>query len=270
MQFFLKKRIFKVLIIASFLLAIIFINPQNFFTPLQRALIFIFAPFEKVSYTAAFTVEQSREFLNSIGNLKNENSQLLKQNQDLLAENAKLQSVGNENELLRQQLELLPRNQYSLISAFIISQDPQGLGNWLEIDRGSDDGIVKGDSVIVSKGILVGRIDEVSAKTAKVVLLTNPQSTINVATLKNNTKGVAKGEYGLGIIFDMILQTDVISAGDEVVTSGIGGDIPKGLYVGKVQEVHPSEDHLFQQAVITSPVQISQLQVLSVIKDSAQ
>ena len=175
-----------------------------------------------------------------------------------------LRDVENENTVLREQLNLLPRDHYNLEACFVISQDPNGMGNWLGIDKGSNDGIRVGDSVIVSKGVLVGRVQEVNAETAKVLLLTNPESTVNVATLKNGTKGVAKGEYGLGITFDMILQTDAINVGDEVITSG--GDIPRGLYVGTVQEVHSSEDYLFQQAVINSPVQASKLQILFVVK----
>ena len=148
----------------------------------------------------------------------------------------------------------------------MVSQDPNGTGNWLEIDKGSDDGIAEGMSVIVSKGILVGRIQQVSKNSSKVMLLTNPKSTINIMTVESGAKGVAKGEYGLGIIFDMVLQTDSINMGDSVITSGIGGDIPRGLYVGTIQEIHQSDDHLFQQAVLTAPIQFSKLQMVFVIK----
>jgi rod shape-determining protein MreC len=64
----------------------------------------------------------------------------------------------------------------------------------------------------------------------------------------------------------MILQTDTIKIGDNIVTSGVGGGIPRGLYVGTVQEVHDSDDHLFQQAVIVSPLQVSKLQIVFIIK----
>jgi rod shape-determining protein MreC len=198
--------------------------------------------------------------------LKKENENLIREKQKLLAENAMLGDVKNENMLLREQLNLIPRGDFNLTAAFVTSQDPNGMGNWLEIDKGSSDGIQMGMPVIVSSGILVGKVQEVSISNAKILLLTNPQSVVNVATLQDGTKGVAKGEYGLGIIFDMILQTDVIHVGSDVVTSGIGGDIPKGLYVGTVQEVHSSDDHLFQQAVISSPIQVSKLQMVFVIK----
>lgn len=266
MQTIFKKKISKVVMIGSVLVFMIIIKPDNFFNPARNFFSFLLAPFEKIFYSIAIKTQEIRDFGSSIGNLKHENEQLIMENQRLLSENSLLQNVSNENVILRQQLELLPRDQFDLVSAFVISQDPNGMGNWLQIDKGSSSGINKGDSVIVSKGILVGRVEEAFSDTAKIALLTNPESTINVATLKNGTKGVAKGEYGLGITFDMILQTAALNIGDDVITSGIGGDIPKGLYVGKVQEIHSSDDHLFQQAVISSPVQASKLQVLFVIK----
>ena len=86
-----------------------------------------------------------------------------------------------------------------------------------------------------------------------------------MATVQTGAKGVIKGEYGLGLIFDMILQTDSIQSGDEIVTSGIGGQLPRGLLVGTVQNVHASDDHLFQQATVVSPLQISKLQFVFVV-----
>ena len=262
-----SKKLFKLIFIAAILAVLIFLNPRKTFDPIENVFTLMLSPFQKVFYSLALDYENTRDFLGTIGQLKNENEKLINYNQELLAENAMLGSVDDENKVLRDQLNLLPRSSFDLIASFVVGQDPNGMGNWLEIDKGSEDGVVQGDSVIVSNGILIGRIDEVGSNTSKVVLLTNPESVVNVVTLKNGTKGVAKGEYGLGIVFDMILQTDQINVGDDVVTSGIGGDIPKGLYVGTVQEVHPSEDHLFQQATITSPVQASKLQILFVIKD---
>jgi cell shape-determining protein MreC len=79
---------------------------------------------------------------------------------------------------------------------------------------------------------------------------------------------VIKGEYGLGIMLDMVLQTDSINVGDSVVTSGISGEVPRGLYVGTIQEIHQSDDHLFQQAIIASPLQVAKTQIVFVIKNS--
>lgn len=260
-------KLFKVFFLSVIFLLLIFLNPYNFFNPFRGFANAIFLPFQKVFYSASIGIEGVEEFLGSISQLKNENEKLLEENRELLAKNALLGDMQSENAILREQLNLLPREKYDLIAATVVSQDPHGMGNWLEIDKGSSDGILSGMPVIVSKGILVGKIQEVGGNSSKIMLMTNSKSTINVMTSQNNTRGIAKGEYGLGIIFDMILQTDAVSAGDSVVTSGIGGEMPRGLYVGSVQEIHASDDHLFQQAVIAFPLTISKLQTVFIIKE---
>ena len=265
MQRFVTTKLFKVLLIALFFAGLMFLNPSRFFNPFRSGLAIIVSPFQKTFYSFSVGYENTREFISSIGQLKKQNAQLVKENLDLLSENAILQDAENENNLLRQQFDMLPRERFDLAAAFIVGQDPNGMGNWLEINKGSDDGLKIGMSVIISRGILIGRLQEVSTKTSKVILLTNPESNINVMASQSGAKGIARGEYGLGIIFDMILQTDSVQIGDSVLTSGVGGEIPKGLYIGKVQELHSSQDHLFRQAVVTAPLQIPKLQMAFVI-----
>jgi len=268
MRGILSIKLIKVFFALFIFLLLIFLNPYNFFSPFRSIANTFFLPFQKVFYTISIAVSGTGEFLGSIGQLKNENAKLLQENQHLLAENSKLLDMQNENVVLREQLKLLPRDKYDLIAASIVSQDPHGMGNWIEIDKGGDDGIVSGMPVIVSKGVLIGRIKDVGPNSSQIMLITNSKSTINVMTLQNSTRGIVKGEYGLGIIFDMILQTDNISVSDDVVTSGIGGEMPRGLYVGSVREIHPSNDQLFQQAVVTSPLQVSKLQTVFIIREN--
>lgn len=246
---------------------LVVLNPYEFFSPFRNAFSFALVPFQKIGYSFSLAAYNVTSFFSSIGQLKYENEKLLQENATLLSENARLKDFENENNILKQQLDLTPRDKYNLTAAYIVAQDPQGLGNWIEIDKGSDEGVSEGMAVIVSKGILVGKIEEVWAKSSKVMLVTNTKTTINSMT-SMGAKGVVKGEYGLGLILDMVLQTDEIKIGDDVITSGIGSNIPRGFYIGKIQEVHPSNDHLFQQAVVTSPLQISKLEVVFVVKNN--
>ncbi len=265
MQRVTSTKLFKVALLVIFFGLLIFVNPIGLLNPVRNVFLDLMAPFKKITYSTAVTFEGVRDFVSSIGQLKEENKKLINENERLLGERALLNDIKNENDVLREQLGLLPKNQFELLSATVISQDPNGMGNWIEIDKGDNDGVREGMPVVVSKGTLVGRIQDVTARNSKVILLTNPKSIVNVATTQTGAKGLAKGEYGLGIIFDMILQTDSIQSGNEVVTSGIGSEIPRGLYVGTIQNVHSSDDHLFQQAVVVSPLKISKLQFVFVL-----
>lgn len=270
MQKISHTKFFKVLLIVAFFGTLLIFNPYNFFSPARKAALFVAIPFQKVAYFFSLKTANMREFAFSVGQIKNENEELIRKNLDLVAENAKLKDVQEENVFLREQLNLLPREKFDLLPASIVSQDPHGLGNWLEIDKGTEEGLREGMAVIISKGILLGKLQEVGAHSSKVLLLTNPKSAINGVVAESGSKGIVKGEYGLGIVYDMVLQSDSLKSGDEVLTSGMGSEIPRGLYVGKIQEVHFSDDHLFQQATIVSPVQISQTQFVFVVKGNKQ
>lgn len=268
MEKFSQTKFFKVVLVLTLFGFLIFFNPYNFFNPARRAVLYFTVPFQKVFYFISLKSLTTKDFIFSIGQLKTDYEDLAQQTQGLLVENARLRDIEKENEFLREQLNLLPREKFEMTPANVVSQDPHGLGSWLEIDKGHSDGLKEGMAVVISRGILVGKLQEVYDHSSKVILLTNPKSAVNGIISETGTKGIAKGEYGLGFLYDMILQSDVINIGDEVITSGIGGDIPRGFYIGKVQEIHPSDDHLFQQAVLASPVETSNLQFVFVVKSS--
>lgn len=263
---FLSKNLFKVIFIIAVFGLLVFLNPHKFFNPVRNVAIRIMLPIQGMFRELSFKFSKSRDFVASIGKLKKENEDLAAENQRLVAQNANLKDAQKENETLREQLKLLPRTKFDLISAYITKQDPYGTGNWIEINRGTSDGVEADMPVIVSDGILVGKIGDVYPNSSQVLLLTNPQSLINAYDVETGAKGIARGEYGLGIILDMVLDSDSLQVGNNVMTSDIGKNIPAGLLVGTVQEIRNSPDKLFQQAIINSPVKISSLQYVFVVK----
>jgi len=264
---FIRTKLFKVILVVAVFGLLVFLNPGKIFNPVRSFYFGITYPFQKSFYFVSYKTSQISKFFSSIGNLKQENERLIGENQGLVAKNAMLNDMKKENTILRSQLELAPRGKFNLQSASIIGQDPNGLGSWIVIDKGEKDGIRKNMPVIVSDGILVGKIDETYFSSSKVILITNPQSSVNAVVSETEAKGIVRGEFGLGLILDMVLQTDVIQKDDEVITSGIGGDVPRGLVIGRIQEIYPSQDKLFQQAVVTPLAKFSKLRLVFVIKN---
>ena len=121
-------------------------------------------------------------------------------------------------------------------------------------------------AVSVEAGVLVGRVDEVYPLTSRVELLTHSESIVNAVTLDTNAEGIVKGEHGLGVVYDMVLQSDQLKNGDTVVTSGLGQVIPKGLLIGTLQDIRLTDDKLFQRATIQSPVRFDRLRNVFVIR----
>jgi rod shape-determining protein MreC len=224
-------------------------------------------PFQKTFYVIGKDISNKLNFLKSIRNLQEDNRRLTKENYNLLGQLAVLKDEKQENEKLREQLNLAPRIKFNLEASLVIGQDPQKLGNWLLIDKGSSNGIEEGMPVIAYEGILIGKIKEVTASSAQVELLSYATSAVNAVDLETEAKGIIRGEYGLGIIMDMISQKDLVNKGDTIVTSGLGSDIPRGLLIGEVQEINPSPDKLFQQAAIMPKIKYSDLELIFVIKN---
>jgi rod shape-determining protein MreC len=64
---------------------------------------------------------------------------------------------------------------------------------------------------------------------------------------------------------DKIPQDQAMTPGDTIITSGLGGDIPKGLIVGTVQSVNRSDNEVFQTAQLASPVKFNKLELVFVV-----
>lgn len=265
---YITSRLIKLTVIAAVCLLLIFLNPRGVFSPVRQVFYVAVYPFQKTFYILSRKTRETFDFLNSISELRRENEKLLRENDSLSAASAMLQQEKRENENLREQLKLIPRSKFDLESSFIIGQDPQKLGSWISIDKGSFSGIQNGMPVIVSDGILVGRVEETFGNSSRVNLLTSPSSSVSVIDLESGAKGVIRGEFGLGVIMDMVSQTDVLNLGDSIVTSGLSGDIPKGLLVGKVQSFASTGDKLFQKAIISPRVKYSNLDAVFVIKNN--
>jgi rod shape-determining protein MreC len=265
---YITSKLIKLAVIIAVCLLLIFLNPKGIFSPVRQVFTVAVYPFQKTFYILSRKTRETFDFLVSISELKKENERLLKENNSLSARTALVEQEKRENENLREQLGLIPRSKFNLESSFIIGQDPQKLGSWISIDKGSFSGIQSGMPVIVSDGILVGRVEEVFGNTSRVNLLTSPSSSVSVIDLESGAKGVIRGEFGLGVIMDMVNQTDILSTGDSIVTSGLSGDVPKGLLVGKIQSFSPTDDKLFQKATISPRVKYSNLDVVFVIKNN--
>lgn len=251
------------MIICAFL---IFFNPKGIFDPVQGFFLRVSLPFQKVFYTSSQKIGETVSFLGAISEIKKDNEKLTRENNALSAEITKLKQVESENGTLREQLELLPRDKFSLSGGFVIGKDPQGSESWIIFDKGARDGISVGMAVIVDSGILVGKIGEVYPTSSKINLLTGANSFVNVTDTETGAKGILRGEYGFGLVMDMVTQADILNVGDTIITSGLGSEIPRGLLVGKVKEVKISDDRLFQRAVVVSRIKYSDLDIVFAIK----
>jgi rod shape-determining protein MreC len=197
---------------------------------------------------------------------------LRQRNADLEAEVARLQTQViqlqqqvTETDILSALVDFArsnPENTYK--AAAVIGRDPSPFLRYIIINAGSNDNIRRGMPVVTDRG-LVGRVDAVTAEAARVQLITDSASAVNVTLQNSKTEAVMAGSLTGALSLDMIQQDADLQIGGIVLTSGLGGDYPPNILVGQVVSVRKLEAELFQQATVQPNVDFSRVQYVLVI-----
>jgi len=203
---------------------------------------------------------------------------------DVTALRTENEQLKNENALLRSQLRPLQEEQkdfevfYSLlnvarqqpsndyVAAMVIGRDANPFMRYVLIDQGSDAGLRRGMPVLTAQG-LVGRIDAVTSNAARVQLLTDASSAVNIRLPETGAEGILVGSVTGDLSIDMIPQDVKVQPGELVLTSGLGGTYPGNILVGQVISVRKQETALFQSASVQPVVDFASLRAVLVVTD---
>ncbi len=189
--------------------------------------------------------------------------------QSLIVENLRLKEVERENQRLREMLAFAEtRPSFELrggqIIARVIGQNATNFLNVAMIDLGSRHGIRVGMPVVNEQG-LVGRIYTVTATTSKVLLITDPSSTVNTILQASRLTGIVNGVPGSDPVMGFVPQGTEVGVGEVVLTSGMGGSFPKGIPIGQVVDVRQRDVNVFQEAVVRPTVNFGRLEFVMVV-----
>jgi rod shape-determining protein MreC len=197
--------------------------------------------------------------------LRQENTELQAEVANLQTEVIALQQQVSEVELLAALLDFArSQRENEYLAASVVFRDPRPFLKYVVIDVGSDDGILSGMPVVGPEG-LVGRVDAVTANAARVQLITDPDSNVNVRLQPSDSTAVLLGSITSDLSLDLIPIDATINAGDLVLTSGLGGNFPPNILVGQVASVRSTATSLFQQAAIQPAVDLSRLDIVLVV-----
>ena len=200
-----------------------------------------------------------------IVSLRTRNVELEAQVSQLQAQVIELQQRVNETEILAALVDFSRSNPESTYkAAAVIGRDPSPFLHYVIINRGSNDDIRRGMPVVTNQG-LVGRVDSVIADAARIQLITDPASAINVHLQNAQTDAVLLGSVTGDVSLDMISQNVSVEPGDLILTSGLGGGYPSDLIIGQVVTLRSLEFELFQQATVQPAVDFTRLEIVLVI-----
>jgi rod shape-determining protein MreC len=199
------------------------------------------------------------------GELRDENVRLRDEIGKLKQDAAKITELERDNQQLREDTGLKAAfPDFQFIEAAVVATDPSNLAQAVTINRGSDEGIKVGMTVITPAG-LVGKIIKVSPGAAKVLLVTDSSNSVTALVQESRANGVVNGERTQKLRMRYLDQAVTINLGDKVITSGIGGVYPPGILIGEVSEVNKKDTDIFQEAVISPAVELGSLEKMLVI-----
>ncbi len=227
------------------------------------------APGQSGLSTLTNRLSHSLSNLRNYRNLQQRVTELESITQSLIVENLRLKEVERENQRLRELLafaETKPSFEFrgGQIIARVIGQNSTNFLNFAMIDLGSRHGIRVGMPVVDEQS-LVGRINSVTATTSKVLLITDSSSTVNAILQASRLTGIINGAPGSHPVMGFIPQGTEVGVGEVVLTSGMGGNFPKGIPIGQVVDVRQRDVNVFQEAVVRPTANFGRLEFVMVI-----
>ncbi len=181
-------------------------------------------------------------------------------------------SLEKEIRDLKETLELNKTiTEYKPINATILSRNKSYWFNTLTIDKGKKSGIKK-DMAVITKNGLIGKISKVYDNSSEVKLITSDDINfkVSIAIKTNETENYAilngyDQETGL-IKANGIDKTTVINKDDTVLTSGLGGMFPSGIYIGTVEKIESDKYNLSKTIYIKTPQNYNDIHYVTVLK----
>jgi rod shape-determining protein MreC len=205
-------------------------------------------------------------------------SELIAAGRDLARVNASFELASQQNtELLGEirrledLLRLPPPAGYRFEHARVVRRDFSGWWQRLVIRKGRNHAIPVGAPVVFTGGV-VGRVTEVHAYTAVVELISSPA--IRLAAAFEGDQRPVSFQGGINPTLATprgaieFVPLDIFAspgAPRRLVTSGLGGVFPAGLYIGQVTKVEPSTDGLFKTGEVVLDARLSELTEVTVL-----
>jgi len=226
-------------------------------------------PFQRAVHFVVQAVQGTFQRYIFLVNLEKENRVLREKIARLQEENRRTSEIRLANERLRHLLQFRENNFPSMIGAEVIGRDPSFWFKSVMIDKGESDGVKKGMAVISPAGV-IGQVLKIAPHYATVLLITDYNSAVDCIVERSRAKAIIEGKGENRCQMKYLLRAEDVAVGDVVVTSGLGGNFPKGLMVGEVKKVDKKGHGVFQYAELVPSVDMTRLEEVFVVVEPLQ
>ncbi|OGP63533.1 MAG: rod shape-determining protein MreC [Deltaproteobacteria bacterium RBG_13_53_10] len=222
------------------------------------------SPFQKAFSFVIKTVQGVFQGYLLLVNVQTENKVLRQRMAELQRENHEMKEIALANERFKKLLQFQEKISTSVTAAEVIGQDPSSWFKSITINKGEREGLQKGMAVISPEGV-VGQILRVSPNYSVVLLLTDYNSAIDAVAQRTRAKAIVEGKGENRCQLKYLLRAEDVAVGDIAVTSGLGGNFPKGLVIGEIKQVDKKGHGIFQYAELVPSVDLTRLEEVLVI-----
>ena len=232
--------------------------------PVGPILLWLMRPLQLGAQAATGWIKEIDQRYATVAGFRAENERLRKRIQELEVERSKLLEAGATNRRLQQLLEFRSHLPSGSITASIIANSASSWFKTCLLDKGSADGVRKGMAVVTPQGV-VGQVVSATSHSAKVLLVTDSNSGVDVLVQRTRARGIISGSLDNVTIMKYVKRSEDIQEGDRLITSGLDGVFPKGLMVGTAVKVRKQNLGLFQYVEVMPAVVSSQTEEVLVV-----
>lgn len=231
----------------------------------------IFGPINKFNYSLSSTIMNQIEETFGSRQTREEVNRLQEENNNLRQLNDQLMATINREDFLKNEVAALSANK-NLIQAQVTSKDLNTISQTFNIDKGKNDGVERGDIILEAIGTsdsytaIVGKVTEVYPSYAQVLTIQNIANDVSFIDSNSGDYGVIDTYQSDTLKGYMVDVDSNVKKGDALLTTGIGGVYPDGLYIGTVTNVSMSQDSMRKNVAVKSDVDFSHIYRVLIMK----
>jgi len=212
----------------------------------------IVSPFERLTHGSGLGV---RHLWTNYIDLRHTRQQNLELQQEIVRLRQEQESFAEDAAQGRRLQALLGFQQHYIsatVAAQVIGTSGTDRSSMISIDKGYKDGL-KSDQAVMTPDGVVGKVRDVWAHTAQVLLLNDATSGAGVVLSASRIRGIVRGTANGQLLIDDLTSDQRIKVGDQVVTSGGDKVFPRGLPVGEITSIVADPQHQPYTAITVKP-----------------
>lgn len=195
-----------------------------------------FVPVLDITSRPVQAIDDFFDWTQQVAIVFSENKRLREENERLKQVQIQASQLAIDNQSLKKLLNIAGGQVNTIAAARVVADGDSPFFKSVLINRGSAEGITKGQAVINQAGI-VGRIINVGKSSARVLLATDINSRIPVKLASSGINMVLEGNNSSFPRLAFLPLGEKVSVGDLILTSGFGMIFPPDLPVGQVVEI---------------------------------